>query len=455
MTSQAPIPAPELPEEIHSAGLLFWKDKPPENFSDVFRTTVKNETKVEGDKKTTKKVATMRLYGPIYNGWMGISASVVATALKEIGDAEEIRVRINSPGGDVAEAMAILNMLRANGAKVVAVVDGIAASSGSFLAAGCEETVMSPGTQMMVHDASGICLGQSKDMVKMAQALDSFSNSIASVYAGVTGGTTEEWRAVMVEETWYTADEAVEAGLANDVRVVKDSGKTETPDAEGSEDIEDRVKARYDLSIFNYAGRDQAPPPHSPPSASAIGSVNTSERGSAVAFTAEQLTNMRQDLGLAEDADEATIVAALSEALSERADPVASPPVSASTPPPAADPAPAAPDQPSPGTMVIDSSAWEEREARIKRLEAQDAKRRRDERDGVIAQAVTDGKFAKARSEHWAKLWDASPEQTRTVIEGLTKNVVPVSELGHAGDDESIDDEFAGLFPPSYTPNGA
>jgi ATP-dependent Clp endopeptidase proteolytic subunit ClpP len=432
----------------------FWgQRKPPKNRAEFWNATT--EAPAEGASSTSGKTATLRMYGPIdsFGGWFGISAKDVAAALDSLpADVDEIRVRINSPGGEAFEGMAILNMLRAHQAKTVAVVDGLAASAASFLASGLDETVMSPGSQMMIHDAAGLALGQASDMRKMAEALDSVSNSIASIYAEATGETTEEWRAVMVEETWYTADEAVSAGLADQVAVVKDAGRSET--AGGGENPGDAISDAFDLSIFNYAGRDEAPAPHMPPSASAVGSINTAERGSAVAFSDEQLTTMRQELGLAEDADEATIVAALSEALSERAEPPAAPGSAGQptdqAPPPSPQNTPTAP-----GTMVIDSSAWEEREARIKRLEAQDQKRRREERDQVIANAVSEGKFPHARKDHWTRLWDADPEGTRQVIDGLMKGVVPVNELGHAGDDESIDDEFGHLFPPSYSQNGA
>lgn len=443
----------------------FWgQRKPPMNRSEFWNASTEGGD-TSSDSSTADKVATMRMYGPIdsWGGYWGISAKDVSAALNSLPDGvNEIRVRINSPGGDASEGMAILNMLRAHPAKVVAVVDGMAASAASFLAAGVDETVMSPGTQMMVHDASGLSLGQAKDMRKMAEALDSYSNSIASVYAGATGESVEDWRATMVAETWYTADEAVAAGLADRVQVVKDTARTSsTGGDQPAEGDAAPASNRFDLSIFNYAGRENAPAPK-PPAASASGSVNTSERGSAVAFTAEQLTTMRQDLGLAGDADEATIVAALSEALTERADPVASPPT-----PPAAQPvadtvipvpsaaAPAAPSKP--GTMVIDSSAWDAQQERIQRLEAADVKRRREERDQVIAKAVGEGKFHADRSEHWARLWDADPEGTRQILDGLTRGVVPLNELGHGGGDDgsSVDDEFAHMFPPAYSPNGA
>lgn len=432
-----------MPEPVPT--YRFWGSrKPPMDRSEFWSVT--NAT--EGD----SKVATVRIHGPIdsWGGPWGVSERDVSDALDAMpDDVEEIRVRINSPGGNAFDGVNILNMFRAHKARVVAVVDGLAASAASFIAAGADETVMSPGSQMMIHDAAGLALGQAKDMRKMAEALDSTSNSIASIYAGKTGGTTEEWRAEMVEERWYTADESVEAGLADRVEVVPDEGSK--PKA--------KVENGFDLSIFNYAGREHAPAPR-PPAASASGSVNTSERGSAVAFTAEQLTNMRQDLGLAGDADEATIVAALSEALSERADPPAPPPTPPVQPAAGVIPQPSAAQPPAPakpGTMVIDSSAWDAQQERIQRLEAADTKRRRDERDQVIAQAVSEGKFHRDRSEHWARLWDADPEGTRQILDGLTRGVVPLNELGHGGGDDgsAVDDEFAHMFPPAYTPNGA
>ena len=167
-----------------------------------------------------------------------------------------------------------------------------------------------------------------------------------------------------------------------------------------------------------------------------------------MAFTDEQITAMRNRLGIAEDADEATILAALDEALAEQVEPTASQQPQASAEAAPASP-PASPKASTPGTLVIDASAWEEREARIKRLEAADQKRRREERDDVISAAVRAGKFPRARVDHWTRLWDADPEGTRQVIAGLAPNVVPLAEMGHGDDFDGIDDEFSHLFPPS------
>jgi len=80
-------------------------------------------------------------------------------------------------------------------------------------------------------------------MRSLSDLLDKHSDNIASIYADRAGGTVDSWRSKMRDETWYSADEAVKAGLADEV---KGTSKTENS---------------WDLSIFNYAGRSQAPAP--------------------------------------------------------------------------------------------------------------------------------------------------------------------------------------------------
>ncbi len=190
---------------------------------------------------------TLRIYDPIdsWGGDWGVSAKEFAAALSAVpkGTAE-IRLHINSPGGEVFEAVAILNQLRAHPARVVAVVDGLAASAASFLAVGADETVMGQNTQLMIHDAWGLCVGNASDMRDVADLLDRLSDNIADVYAAKAGGSTGDWRTAMLAESWYSADEAVAAGLADSV---------------AGEAI--AVNAAFDLAGFRYAGRDEAPGP--------------------------------------------------------------------------------------------------------------------------------------------------------------------------------------------------
>ena len=192
---------------------------------------------------------TLRLYDPIdsWGGDWGVSAKEFAAALGALPETNEIRLHINSPGGEVFEAVAILNQLRAHPARVVAVIDGIAASAASFIAAGADELVMGRNTQIMIHDAWGLCVGNAAAMRSTGDLLDRLSDNVASIYAAKAGGTVEDWRAAMLAETWYSADEAVATGLADSI--------------DGTEDGPDAPAAAFDLSQFRFAGRAAAPGP--------------------------------------------------------------------------------------------------------------------------------------------------------------------------------------------------
>ncbi len=182
--------------------------------------------------------ATLRLYDPIdsWGGEWGVSAKEFSAALDSLpASTERIRLHINSPGGEVFEAVTILNQLRQHPAAVTVVVEGIAASAASFIACGADELVMCKNTTLMIHDAWGFCVGNAQDMTGTAALLAKLSDNIAGVYAEKAGGTVEEWRKAMIAESWYTADEAVSAGLADSVM-----------DAEVVQ-----PKANFDLSIFN------------------------------------------------------------------------------------------------------------------------------------------------------------------------------------------------------------
>lgn len=193
--------------------------------------------------------AVLRLYDPVdsYGEFWGVSAKEFAQALDDLpSNITEIRLHINSPGGDVFDGVAIVNALRAHSARVVAVVDGIAASAASFIAAAADETLMAPNSELMIHDAWGLCVGNAAEMQQMAEMLDHISDNIASIYAAKAGGTVADWRAAMAKETWYSAKEAVAAGLADAVQELA------APVA---------AQNRHDLSIFTYAGRAAAPAP--------------------------------------------------------------------------------------------------------------------------------------------------------------------------------------------------
>jgi ATP-dependent protease ClpP protease subunit len=180
-------------------------------------------------------------------GYWGITAGAFIDELRAIAS-DRIDLHLNSPGGDVFDGIAILNALRAHQAEVTVYVDAIAASIASVIAMAGDRVVMARNSQMMIHDAFGLCIGDADEMRQMAETLDRHSDNIASVYNDRAGGGVKSWRARMRAESWFSPDEAVATGLADEV-------------AAPPKRSEDMPENRWDLSIFTYAGRDQAPAP--------------------------------------------------------------------------------------------------------------------------------------------------------------------------------------------------
>ena len=154
------------------------------------------------------------VYDDIGAGWFGgLSAQDVVDQLRDV--AGDVDVHINSGGGDVFDGIAIYNALAGHSkGTVTTVVDGIAASIASVIAQAGQNRVIAPGAMMMIHDALSMCVGNAADMRETAELLDQVSDNLASVYAS-HGGSQDDWRTAMKAETWYTAQDAVDAGLAD------------------------------------------------------------------------------------------------------------------------------------------------------------------------------------------------------------------------------------------------
>jgi ATP-dependent protease ClpP protease subunit len=190
---------------------------------------------------TAADAATIHVYDEI--GYWGVTAQDFVAELQGI-TAERIELHVNSPGGDVFDGIAIMQALKSHAAHVTVTVDSLAASIASVIAMAGDRVVMAKNATMMIHEGHSVAIGNAADMRSTADLLDKVSDNIASIYAERAGGTVEEWRSRMVAETWYSADEAVAAGLADEVLGGKPA-ETNT----------------WDLSIFNYSGRASAPEP--------------------------------------------------------------------------------------------------------------------------------------------------------------------------------------------------
>lgn len=364
------------------------------------------------------------MYGTV--GWEITAAETIAKLADMTGD---VTVRINSYGGDSFEGVAVKNALRAHAGHVTAVVDGVAASAASVIAVcGADRVVMRPGAELMIHDAWTFADGNAADLTKVAADLERTSQAMAEMYAEKAGGGAERWRDMMRAETWFSAQEAVDAGLAD---AVEDGRTAERP-----------VLAKTGPR-FAYAGRDGAPKPK----------ILEEEN---VAFAKE----VAKRLGLSADVvDEATVLAALEETLAEQADEKPAESVEeaegetadadedqaagaedASGEFAAVEPEPAEfAEEPAEGTdeaevVTLPRDVFEE----LKAAAAAGAQARETERvnglDAEVDQWIAEGRAVAANRGAIRKAMHADPEAMRRIYANVPKGTIPRAEIGYGVD---------------------
>lgn len=169
---------------------------------------------------------------------LGITAQQVSDAIDAAGSYDRITCRINSPGGDLFEAMAIGNLLKSKGKPICMIVDGLAASAASILCMSGDQVQMGEGSMMMIHNAMMMAAGNADEMRKCAEVLDTVSASAADVYVAKTGMDKKAVQKMMDNETWMSAQECIDMGFADKIG----NGKANAA----------AVAARFDLkSLYN------------------------------------------------------------------------------------------------------------------------------------------------------------------------------------------------------------
>ncbi len=176
-------------------------------------------------------------------GYWGVSAQDFINEMKNVTG--PVDLHLNSPGGEVFDGLAIYQYLAGRG-DVTTYVDSLAASIASVIAMAGTEIVIGRNASMMIHDGFGLCIGNAADMREQANLLDRVSDNIADVYAARTGKPKDHWRDLMLAESWFFGQEAVDAGLAD--RLAKTPARPQ-PDESRPDDAK-TTAAHFDLSVF-------------------------------------------------------------------------------------------------------------------------------------------------------------------------------------------------------------
>jgi len=157
------------------------------------------------------------ILGPIADMlWWGdeVTPKAVQQALAAKGDADSVHVHLNSYGGSVIAGIAIFNLLRNSGLRVVASVEGIAASAASLILMAGDERHVPENAFVMVHNPWTYAVGESEDLRKTADTLDQIAGALVATYAKRAGLDEDEVKGMLDAETWLNGKEALAKGLA-------------------------------------------------------------------------------------------------------------------------------------------------------------------------------------------------------------------------------------------------
>jgi ATP-dependent protease ClpP protease subunit len=166
----------------------------------------------------------------------GISAKAFQQELAGLGKITNLNVRINSPGGDVFDGFAIYNQLVQHPANIEVTVDGLAGSIASVIAMAAAPGAlkMAKNALMMIHDPSGMAIGDESEMLRVAALLRTIKGNLVQTYIDRTNGNENQITQWMSDETWFTAEMAVQHGFADTIGV------------------ESAVTACFDLSRYKH-----------------------------------------------------------------------------------------------------------------------------------------------------------------------------------------------------------
>lgn len=178
----------------------------------------KNEKPFEIRSKSATK-AEIVIYDSIgYDWWTGggVTAKSFDKELKALdASVNELTVRINSPGGDVFDGIAIYNRLKQHKAKKIVYIDGLAASIASIIALAGDEVIIGDGALFMIHLPWTFAMGNRMELDNTVNRLLDVEEQLIGIYAKRSKLDRAEIKAMLEKETWMDADQAIEHGFVD------------------------------------------------------------------------------------------------------------------------------------------------------------------------------------------------------------------------------------------------
>lgn len=176
-----------------------------------------NGLKIQNKSATKAEIV---IYAAIGQDFWGdgsmVSAKQFSDELKKIDSSvSELVIRLNSPGGDVFDGVAIYNRLKQFKAKKTVYIDGLAASIASIIALAGDEILIGEGALYMVHLPWTWAVGNRMDLDNTVNRLMDVEEQMVSIYSKKTGLDRAEVKALLEAETWMDADQAIEKGFVS------------------------------------------------------------------------------------------------------------------------------------------------------------------------------------------------------------------------------------------------
>ena len=223
----------------------------------IFKNKVLNKQNTESHFKITNKSddTTEIIVFDEIGGWYGIDAKNFANTLNQI-QTKNILIRLNTPGGSVFDGVAIHNAIKAHSSHITIRIEALAASIGSVIALAADKIEMYETSFFMIHNPWVLAMGEADDLRKQADLLDKIKDTIINVYNKRLDSEYDVVKA-MDDETWYTAEEALEVGFIDEIIKEDDSknmlNKANEFNMSIYKNLPDQLKEKEDIKIDNVS----------------------------------------------------------------------------------------------------------------------------------------------------------------------------------------------------------